>query len=129
MGKRNKQKTPKYLRKLIDAEFSESKPQLKESENKVNVVDALVSCEYKRSDLKPKVLSVESQLASAEEFVCKRYLANLNNADVVEFDKGNYPLLAGMTWFKITKMVYERGVFFPDQISTLYAAMHGKLDK
>lgn len=126
MGKRNKQKTPEYLRKIIDVEFSESKPQLKESENKVNVVDALVSCECTGSNLQPKVLSVESQLASAEEFVCKRYLANLNNAYVVEFDEGNYPLLAGMTWFKITKMVYERGVFFPDQISTLYAAMHGE---
>ena len=86
MGKRNKQKTPKYLRTIIDAEFSESKLQLKESENKLNVVDALVSGECTGSSLQPKVFSVESQLVSAEEFVCKRYLANLNNADIVEFD-------------------------------------------
>ena len=50
MGKRNKQKTPEYLRKIIDVEFSESKPQLKESENKVNVVDALVKQLQKKKE-------------------------------------------------------------------------------
>lgn len=71
-------------------------------------------------------LSIESQLLTADEFVSKRYLSNLEHAEIVEFDKSNYPNLAGMSWFKITKMVYENDVFFPNQISTLYAALHGE---
>lgn len=69
---------------------------------------------------------INTQLYIADEFVSKRYLSNLEYAEIVDFDISNYPSLAGMSWYKITKIVYEQGVFFPDQISTLYAALHGE---
>lgn len=69
---------------------------------------------------------INTQLYIADEFISKRYLSNLEYAEIVDFDISNYPGLAGMSWYKITKIVYEQGVFFPDQISTLYAALHGE---
>lgn len=69
---------------------------------------------------------INTQLYIADEFISKRYLSNLEHAEIVDFDISNYPSLAGMSWYKITKIVYEQGVFFPDQISTLYAALHGE---
>lgn len=71
-----------------------------------------------------KTDDLETQFKIADEFVSKRYLSNLEQADIIKFDSSNYPDLAGMSWFKITKLVYECGVFFPDQISTLYSALH-----
>ena len=71
-------------------------------------------------------LSLNNQLYIADEFISKRYLSNLENVEIIDFNMSNYPELAGMSWYKITKIVYEQGVFFPDQISTLYAALHGE---
>lgn len=123
---------PEFLRKMIDSEIPKEKHFVDSDfigeNNEQNVNTLYPSKEYVQNISIPQnnVSSIESQLTTAEEFVSKRYLSKLENADVIDFNEDNYPQLAGMTWFKITKMVYERGVFFPDQMSTLYAAMHGE---
>lgn len=131
MGKKQNN-IPEFLRQMIDSEIPKEKHLVdsdfieESNEKKVNMPNA--DKEYVKNISIPQnsVSSIESQLATVEEFVSKRYLSKLENADVVDFNEEDYSQLAGMTWFKITKMVYERGVFFPDQMSTLYAAMHGE---
>lgn len=131
MGK-EQNNIPEFLRQMIDSEIPKEKRFIDSSfidgSNEKNVNMPNADKEYvKNISISQNNLSfIESQLATAEEFVSKRYLSKLENADVIDFNEDNYPQLAGMTWFKITKMVYERGVFFPDQMSTLYAAMHGE---
>lgn len=131
MGK-EQNNIPEFLRKMIDSEIPKEKHFVDSDfigeNNEQNVNTLYPSKEYVQNISIPQnnVSSIESQLTTAEEFVSKRYLSKLENADVIDFNEDNYPQLAGMTWFKITKMVYERGVFFPDQMSTLYAAMHGE---
>lgn len=129
---REQNNIPEFLRKMIDSEIPKEKHFVDSDfigeNNEQNVNTLYPSKEYVQNISIPQnnVSSIESQLTTAEEFVSKRYLSKLENADVIDFNEDNYPQLAGMTWFKITKMVYERGVFFPDQMSTLYAAMHGE---
>ena len=131
MGK-EQNNIPEFLRQMIDSEIPKEKHFVDSDfigeNNEQNVNTLYPSKEYVQNISIPQnnVSSIESQLTTAEEFVSKRYLSKLENADVIDFNEDNYPQLAGMTWFKITKMVYERGVFFPDQMSTLYAAMHGE---
>lgn len=131
MGK-EQNNIPEFLRQMIDSEIPKEKHFVDSDfigeNNDQNVNTLYPSKELVQNISIPQnnVSSIESQLTTAEEFVSKRYLSKLENADVIDFNEDNYPQLAGMTWFKITKMVYERGVFFPDQMSTLYAAMHGE---
>lgn len=129
---KNKNNIPEFLRQMIDSEIPKEK-RIVDSDfiggnNEQNINILYPNKEYVQNTSIPQnnVSSIESQLTTAEEFVSKRYLSKLENAEVIDFNEDNYPQLAGMTWFKITKMVYERGVFFPDQMSTLYAAMHGE---
>jgi energy-coupling factor transporter ATP-binding protein EcfA2 len=131
MGK-EQNNIPEFLLQMIDSEIPIEKHFVDSDfigeNNEQNVNTLYPSKEYAQNISIPQnnVSSIESQLTTAEEFVSKRYLSKLENADVIDFNEEYYPQLAGMTWFKITKMVYERGVFFPDQMSTLYAAMHGE---
>lgn len=131
MGK-EQNKIPEFLRQMIDSEIPKEKHFVDSDfigeNNEQNVNTLYPSKEYVQNISIPQnnVSSIDSQLTTAEEFVSKRYLSKLENADVIDFNEEDYAQLAGMTWFKITKMVYERGVFFPDQMSTLYAAMHGE---
>ena len=131
MGK-EQNNIPEFLRQMIDSEIPKGERFIDSNfigeNNKKNVNILNTDKEYIKdiSISQDNISSIGLQLATAEEFVSKRYLNKLENADVIDFNEDNYPQLAGMTWFKITKMVYERGVFFPDQMSTLYAAMHGE---
>lgn len=56
-----------------------------------------------------------------EGFVSKRYLSRLASCDVVPFMDGKMP---GLRWYNVNKLVYEKGVFYVDQLSKLFSALH-----
>lgn len=74
---------------------------------------------------KPKVSSLEDklneQLNLFETIVSHNYLTKLNECPIVT------PMpeqLSGMGWYRVTKIVLDEEVFFPDQLSMLYTALH-----
>ena len=54
------------------------------------------------------------------ETVSKSYLSKLSSLEVLPYSGGN----KGIRWYRITKIVYEKGVFFTDKMSMLYASLH-----
>lgn len=56
-----------------------------------------------------------------ETVIRKSYLERLSFADLIELDTNHVPK---MSWFKITKIVYEKDVFFIDKLSMLYSSLH-----
>ena len=64
---------------------------------------------------------LERASALFDEVVYKGYLSSLSSADILNFhDKLKRPI----RWYQITKIVYEKGVFFTDKMAMVYAALH-----
>lgn len=64
---------------------------------------------------------LNKQLNLFETIVSHNYLTRLNECPIVS------PMpeeLSGMGWYRITKIVLDEDVFFPDQLSMLYTALH-----
>lgn len=55
-----------------------------------------------------------------DNVIYKSYLQSLSEAEVIPCD-GN---VNGIRWYRITKIVYEKDVFFTDKMSMLYASLH-----
>lgn len=58
-----------------------------------------------------------------DNIVTNAYLKELQECKIVSFKKKE---LASIRWYRITKIVMEKDVFFTDQLSMLYIALHNK---
>lgn len=56
-----------------------------------------------------------------DTIVTHNYLADLSDYPIIAL---NSVASSGMGWYRITKIVYDRSTFFPDQLSMLYTALH-----
>lgn len=64
---------------------------------------------------------LNDQFGLFESLVTHNYLSRLSDCPIVA------PMpteLSGMGWYRITKIVLDEEVFFPDQLSMLYTALH-----
>lgn len=65
-------------------------------------------------------LALEKTSVLFDEIVHKSYLTELSTAEIIPYTGvGEH-----IRWYKITKIVYEKGVFFTDKIAILYASLH-----
>ena len=65
---------------------------------------------------------LDKNLRIFDNIVSKSYLAKLDQMDIVPYEGKE----KNIRWYRITKIVYERGVFFTDKIAMLYTALHGE---
>lgn len=60
-----------------------------------------------------------------DNIIYKSYLQNLSTAEIIPYEgKSRCPV----RWYRVTKIVYEKDVFFTDKMSMLYAALHNVCD-
>lgn len=75
----------------------------------------------------PMVIEQEKQLPSFDlqyllDNICnKEYLHELSETEVIPF---NAKFDEGITWYKISKITYEKDTFFTDKLSMIYTALH-----
>lgn len=55
-----------------------------------------------------------------DKVIYKSYLHTLSDADIIPYNGGT----KSVRWYQITKIVYEKGVFFTDKMAMLYASLH-----
>lgn len=67
-----------------------------------------------------KQLKFQESSLLFDNVIYKSYLQNLSDADVLPY-KGDPK---GIRWYRITKIVYEKDVFFTDKMAMLYASLH-----
>ena len=65
---------------------------------------------------------LDKNLRIFDDIVSKSYLAKLDQMEIVPYEGKE----KNIRWYRITKIVYERGVFFTDKIAMLYTALHGE---
>lgn len=73
------------------------------------------------SVLKEKIpLTLQATSIIFDEVIYKAYLTELANSKIIPYTgRGEC-----IRWYKITKIVYEKGVFFTDKMAMLYASLH-----
>ena len=75
----------------------------------------------------PMVIEKGNQLPSFDlqyllDNICnKEYLRELSETEVIPFDA---KFEEGITWYKISKITYEKDTFFTDKLSMIYTALH-----
>ena len=88
----------------------------KENQNKKNDIPTSVLELEKERFHKFKEMSV-----LFDKIVQKSYLPKLSEYELMRFDSSGRENIA---WYKITKIVYEKGIFFPDKMAMLYSSLH-----
>ena len=68
-----------------------------------------------------KEVNLAEQLDLFHEIVTHDYLALLNECQIVPLNQSDNTT---MRWYKITKIVTEKDVFFGDKLSMLYTSLH-----
>jgi hypothetical protein len=84
--------------------------------------DIIISPNLQPEEIKFSQEQLTENLIAIDKFIEKSYLRELESASVIPLDsEKTFP---AFRWFKITKIVYEKGVFFVDKFSMLFAALH-----
>lgn len=66
-------------------------------------------------------VNLSEQLNLFHEIVTHDYLTLLKDCEVVQLKHSENPT---MRWYKITKVVIEKDVFFADKLSMIYTSLH-----
>ena len=87
-------------------------------------MDNTLRQQEKNLSIDQKEIQLREQLVNNisifDNIVSKSYLAKLDQMPIVPYE-GNGQAIR---WYRITKIVYERGVFFADKMAMLYTALH-----
>ena len=65
-------------------------------------------------------LTLQETSVIFDEVVCKAYLAQLSDSEIIPYTGKEKRI----RWYRITKIVYEKDVFFTDKMAMLYASLH-----
>jgi len=65
-------------------------------------------------------LTLENASILFDEIIYKAYLSELSGSKIVPYKGQGEPI----RWYRVTKIVYEKDVFFTDKMSMLYASLH-----
>ena len=69
---------------------------------------------------KQRLIKFQEASLLFDKVIYKSYLQNLSTAKIVSYE--GEP--KGIRWYRITKIVYEKDIFFTDKMAMLYASLH-----